>query len=1192
MKIKSLNEVISFNNNFKTAINLYLSLNKTEKILNYIPTKSSVHFMNEYLEAIIRKNEHATLLVGPYGKGKSHLLLVLMAILSLDRNSLNFKIINQLMKSIKNVEEVGDKTTLNIEKVWKTKRFLPVIINDTKGDLNQAFLIAISDALKRNKLDSLVPNTYYSEALRRIDEWEKNYKDTFIMFEKSIKKKGYNVKSMRGNLKNYEKEALDVFKEIYPTITAGSSFNPLTVSEVLPLYKSVSEKLVEDYGYSGIYIVFDEFSKFIEGLDGTHAGHTMKLLQDICELASESANSQIYITMVAHKSIKEYGKYLSSDIINAFTGIEGRIQEKFFITSSKNNYELIRNAIVKNNDIICNIKDINRFFSEENVKKYYQLPIFKTNFNKEDFINIVLKGCYPLNPIAVYLLLNISEKVAQNERTLFTFISNNEPFSLARYVSEHDTKHGWIIGADLIYDYFSGLFKKEVSNELVHNIWLGAEYAISKCTNNDEKKIIKTLALINIVNKGEELSATEKFLSLGASLDDGTQIIKSLEDNQLIYKKSSINAYVFKTKAGVELKAELQKQRAIKGNDCNYSKTLQLITGKYFVIPRKYNTETMMTRYFKHEYMDFEVFLSISDASTLFDAKDFSDGKVITLYGFSKCNDSEIKEHFEKLECNKLIVNVPKRPIQIAKLLRDYEILQQIKENQNFINTNAVLKKEIVLLEEDITKEVEEKINGLYLTNDCKVMFWQNGSIKLVNSNEEEFAVNECCNGIYSKTPIINNEIINRTFITTAQTRKTRLNIIEAILNGKDDEDFYGGTNQEATIYRSLFEKSSVCHFDVYNNIGKINKLLNNFVDQCSDRKVSLSKIINKLIAPPYGMRLGGIPIYLAKVLASRNEDLIVYFTDIEVQITPEIVVNMCENSESYSLFVSKADIQKEKYINNLNKLFEVEGNRALTENRIKNIVMCMQRWYRALPQITRNLAGLDKYKCKNQLKTNMLSLKKMLQKINLNPYEILFSTIFTEFNVFDFQSAFKAIKECREAFDSYFSNAIEIVVKEIYTIFKRQKNLDLYHLLKEWYENQSALSKQGLHSSNITNFMSCIEKLDVYSDEDVAQKIVKAVTNVYIDNWIDDAYDDFVTDLKNIKNNIEKIKDKKEKGRLELSFIGSNGQIIKRFYERVDEGTGTILRNIIEDTLEEYDDLSVNDRVAILLEMIEKVIG
>lgn len=48
----------------------------------------------------------------------------------------------------------------------------------------------------------------------------------------------------------------------------------------------------------------------------------MKLLQDICELACDSTNAKVYITMVAHKSIKEYGKYLSNDIINAFTGIE------------------------------------------------------------------------------------------------------------------------------------------------------------------------------------------------------------------------------------------------------------------------------------------------------------------------------------------------------------------------------------------------------------------------------------------------------------------------------------------------------------------------------------------------------------------------------------------------------------------------------------------------------------------------------------------------------------------------------------------------------------------------------------------------------------------------------------------------------------------------------------------------------
>lgn len=34
---------------------------------------------------------------------------------------------------------------------------------------------------------------------------------------------------------------------------------------------------------------------------------------------------------------------------------------------------------------------------------------------------------------------------------------------------------------------------------------------------------------------------------------------------------------------------------------------------------------------------------------------------------------------------------------------------------------------------------------------------------------------------------------------------------------------------------------------------------------------------------------------------------------------------------------------------------------------------------------------------------------------------------------------------------------------------------------------------------------------------------------------------------------------------------------------------TGTILKNMLSDNLEDFSDLSVNDKVAILLEMIEK---
>lgn len=312
-KINSLRDIIQFNSNFKTAINLYLSLNKAEKVLGYIPTKSSVSFLGEYLKAVLENKEQATLLVGPYGKGKSHLLLVLLAVLSMKKTPESESAINELIDNVSKTDEVGERVSEYIGQVWDKKRFLPVLITDTTGDLNQAFLYGLNDALKRDGLLDLAPETYYSIALDRIDDWEQNYFETYKMFERELTQNGMSIAELKTDLKQYSQKTLILFKEIYPKVTAGSEFNPMALADALPLYKSVSEKLVDEYGYSGIYIVFDEFSKFIEGQNNIAAGTNMHLLQSMCELATDSKNAQVFITMVAHKSIKEYAALESLD---------------------------------------------------------------------------------------------------------------------------------------------------------------------------------------------------------------------------------------------------------------------------------------------------------------------------------------------------------------------------------------------------------------------------------------------------------------------------------------------------------------------------------------------------------------------------------------------------------------------------------------------------------------------------------------------------------------------------------------------------------------------------------------------------------------------------------------------------------------------------------------------------------------
>lgn len=1194
-EVNCLKEIIEIDESFKSSINLYLNLNNWDKVLKYIPTKSSVSFLNEYLMAVKNNKEKASLIVGSYGKGKSHLLLVLLAIVSMERNSINAEAIDKLISKIKTVDDIGEDAADNIISIWESKgRFLPVLITNTQEDLNQAFLYGLYDALKREGIADLIPDTYYSLAVEKIMSWEKEYPDTYELFVHAVREHGLSIGELKAGLSAFSKKDLAIFTNIYPQLTSGSEFNPMVASDPLSLYKGIAEKLVEEFGYSGIYIVFDEFSKYIESQSGTASGANMKLLQDMCELANDSKNGQIFITLVAHKSIKEYGKYISAETINAFTGIEGRIIERLFVTSSKNNYELIKNAIVKDDKRVKNIPNYAFYLGDAKLEAFYQIPAFKSKFDKSDFKKIIFEGCYPLNPVSAYLLLNISEKVAQNERTLFTFISNDEPNSMARYISNHHKEMLWNIGADLIYDYFVGLFKKEVLNEHVHNEWLNAEYALSKCVSEEQRKIVKALAVFLIVNKEEEMPADENILTLAMGIFNTRDVIEELIASQVIYRKSSTNNLVFKTRAGSALKTEVKKLRSLKGDRINCGKVFENITKKYYIIPRKYNADHMMTRYYRHEYMSVEDFLNIMEASVLFEADNFADGKVLSLYSIGKIDFSKVRKHVKALNCKKLIVICPKSSFNMLKQALDYEILQELKNNISFTADNEILKRELPILEEDISKELEDCLYRMYEDDaECKLFYMNGESLSAKKAIDVEAVVNSCCKTIYDKTPLINNELINRHSISTGQTKKARINIIQAIIAQEDNEQFYEGTNQEATIYRSLFCRTGIKADEPSERIKEVLLLMKGFIESCSEKKRSLKELIDVLISEPYGMRKGVLPIYLGYLLSKRNEDIVVYFSGMEVQITAEIIVNMCETPDDYALFMSKIDLQKEKYIESLNILFGVKDNRNLSVNRIKNILICMQRWFRALPPVTRNVLDFSKYEKADDVKGQLVKIRKVLQKIESNPYEELFIKIPEIFNTEgDLKTTYNLIDKCKTAFDDYFDWVLQTATVGTCEVFATRKNRELYHVVKEWYDNQSVISKNGLHGGHITNLMTAIENLNVYNDAEVTKKLIKAVTDVYIENWNDASFQEYIQTLQIVKQEVERLKEQKTDDKLKLSFVGRNGKLIEKYYEPVTESTGTVLRNIIEDTLEDYDDLSINDRVAILLEMIEKVIG
>jgi hypothetical protein len=100
-------------------------------------------------------------------------------------------------------------------------------------------------ALKNENLTDLIPETNYTAAVKTIELWKNNYKDTY---KRLISELNVPIDDFIISLKEYDVNAYERFINLYPSLTSGSTFNPFHGFDVVELYEKVVEKL-KDKGY-------------------------------------------------------------------------------------------------------------------------------------------------------------------------------------------------------------------------------------------------------------------------------------------------------------------------------------------------------------------------------------------------------------------------------------------------------------------------------------------------------------------------------------------------------------------------------------------------------------------------------------------------------------------------------------------------------------------------------------------------------------------------------------------------------------------------------------------------------------------------------------------------------------------------------------------------------------------------------
>lgn len=1199
-------EIVQINKKFQKSINMRLDYNRPEKIESYIPTRASVQVLKDYLSQFAGKSHvKSTILIGPYGKGKSHLLLVLLALLSKrNQESSSPQVIQMLNQVILKLEEKDQEAGRYARSVVEKKQYyLPVLISGVQSDLQRALLLSLKEGLEREGLEDIAPDTYFEEAKKAILQWKNNYPDTYREFLNYLQNQNQTEDTFMKELKQYNEKALNFFKKIYPLLTAGSVFEPMVQMDEISLFRSVNEKLCKEYGYQGIILIFDEFSKFMEGYPKERFASAMEQLQNLCELANNSNKQKLHVILVAHKAMKEYKNSLPDQVVNAYLGVEGRLSEVYFTSSLKNSYELIQNVIIKNNKLFEEkIAKTEKF--QEMQENAYKMTYFHSMFTEEEFQSIVAKGCFPLTPIAAYLLLKISEKAVQNERTVFTFLANEEPYSLLHFLEKNPHFQDNYVTAGQVYDYFSKLLKNDSSNMAMHNEWLKAEYALQGRKNVEEQIIIKTIALIRMVGKQDEIFAKDEVIRSGAGMSVKVyeKTIEQLKQEQVILFRNKSNSYAFKNNIGIDLEKEIDKVVKAKLQKINLCEELQKVSELEYEIPKRYNLTYTMTRYFRYQFMTEDSFMSLRNSEYLFD-DEFADGKIIALLRQKDTSKQEILTHLQKLGDARIVLLYPEELFGQTELLKKVMAIRRLKQSEEFLEHNKALEQELNLYEEDLVFELNVWLEQYFmpLHGKCNVLYnskiydREEFSQRKTDSKFNQF-LSEILEGYYNSTPRINNEMINKRALT-AQMKKVRMKLAGQLLEKKDFWEYRKGTSPEATVFRAVFLKTGIIklqgqkeeiRYEGEQGTVRVLKEMESFLHGAAGKRQNFSSLYRTLLGEKYGVRLGVIPLYLAYCISQFDEMPIIYLGEKEVVLEPQILENINTSPEQYFLYMEKDTVEKERYLSDLEHLFAISVTES-RRNRLQEISDGIYQWFCSLPQCAKNYS-VEAYPQKKR--NGIRFLRKVFSKLERNPREVLLEGFLAAFDESDYIKLSKQIENIKNEMDTYARHLKQEAVRVTKEIFGFDRNRDLLQELKE-YKSLKPEIERFVASQKVSKFWSTIELLNTHDENEIAQKISKSVMDLYIEDWKENGLAQYEEGLKQLKIEMEQAKEKQTENVQKLIFTNSHGVEVKKYFQAVKtDGTSRFLQNEIEDTLEDYaDSLETNEKIAVMLQLIEKLL-
>lgn len=1192
---------------FQKSVNLAYDLMDGDKVVDFIPTRAALEILEPLLLSVHpNSTDRAHILVGPYGKGKSHIILVLLALLRCKDTKRFERIMTALLSYNKNLYDfVADY-------VASKNRLLPVVIQGSSTSLTQSFLYALQVSLRDAGVEDLLPDTHFQAAMNRLNMWEEQYPTTFTAFAEIIKPEP--IQQFRIRLAAFDNAAYEKFVEIYPQLTSGGEFNPFIGFDLVELYSNVATAL-NAVGYKGIFVVYDEFSKYLESNIKNASVSDIKMLQDFAEKCNRSKNQQMHLLLIAHKDIENYIDHLPKNKVDGWRGVSERFTHLEMRSDYGQLYEVIAAALQKTQDFYTDYcaEHEDTICREKAFVK--ESPLFE-GLTRDQRRSVVYGG-YPLHPFTTFVLPRLSELVAQNERTLFTFLSSSGKNTLTDIINK---RNGLLVSVDAVFDYFEPLLRKEVYTSEVYKIYSLANSVLAKVAHDSlGAKTIKAIALIYIIGQFEKCPPTPEVVVSAFdgiySQEDVINCLADLETKKLVVYAKRSNGYLRlnTTNPNVhKLVMHYKEQLAIRGS---VRQILSEYASDLYLYPTRYNDENAIIRYFDFDFITGTDFLSVNDWESRIAGR-LSDGVFFAILPESEADlssiRSQISSHFSN--SRRVIFALPKEYTDISDSVFLYQAVCKLKGEAGE-DTSAAADYELYY--EDMVEVLDHFVQSFIFPDSDKVDYYYDGEeLKISRKSQLSQQLSQICYKVFPDTPKINNETINKNELP-ANTLNSRSKVVAGLLE-RELAPTLGlvGSGQDVSIMRSTLSVTGVVDFSVEppqlhvkdckdERLKSVLAVISQFfLESGNGERKCFSELFDRLTSSEFGigMKRGPIPIYIAAVMHELSNSLVISTAGQEIELNAETMNSISAKPEAYYCHLQDWSPEKAKFVHELAELFARHISSKEKElGSYGYVVKAMQRWFISLPKYAKEAKAFYRGKGNYaQLTKAQTKFSNSLKATTINPYEYLFITLPKIFGHASFDDGLlKDIKQTKASYDVARDNLIDGLSVDLLDIFSPNAvaGVSIMSAVSDWYSALKDQTKAHVFDGCGALLMAQISK-DYPDGKDLVISLAKPATGLRIEDWDNSTVTTFNVTLSELKKDVsayDRIENDEGAASLNayiLTTIDMNGKQKERTFGRVEYSKmAKLLKNEIMNSLDEMGQaISDSEKRQVLIEALESL--